>query len=90
MVIAEHAGAALAAGIDPTSREGQTILNRIITPDLPAEDRLVLADTIATFSDQRVERYWQLMGILNDRPPFPTQTPLYDWFIAALRTTQVG
>jgi DNA-binding transcriptional MerR regulator len=89
-LIAEHAGAAVAAGIAPASPEGQTILNRIVAPDLPAEDRLALADTIDTYSDQRVERYWQLMGILNDRPPFPAQTPLYDWLMTALRATEVS
>ncbi|WP_219413392.1 helix-turn-helix domain-containing protein [Pseudonocardia nigra] len=83
--VQEHAGAAVAAGIAPDSPEGQAVLARIVGDDLdgPARDRL--ADTIATFTDRRVERYYQLLGILNGWEPFPARVPAFEWFIEALR-----
>jgi hypothetical protein len=32
-----------------------------------------------------VERYWELAGILNGRPPFTRTVPAFQWVIAALR-----
>ena len=83
--VAEHAGAALAAGIDPASAEGQRVLARIVGQDLDRAARTELADTIATFSDRRVERYWQLLGVLNGWQPVPSTVPAFEWFAAALR-----
>jgi hypothetical protein len=40
---------------------------------------------LETFTDARVERYWQLLGILNGQPPFPPAVPAFEWLIAALR-----
>ncbi len=37
------------------------------------------------FSDQRVERYWQLIGIINGWPVQPSRAPAYEWFMRALR-----
>jgi hypothetical protein len=37
------------------------------------------------FTDARVERYWQLLGIVSGRPPFPPAFPAFDRLIAALR-----
>jgi hypothetical protein len=31
------------------------------------------------------ERYWQLVGVINGRPPFPPRVPAFEWLIAALR-----
>lgn len=38
-----------------------------------------------TFTDERVERYWQLIGILNGRPPFTPRVPAFRWLLSALR-----
>jgi DNA-binding transcriptional MerR regulator len=47
--------------------------------------RSELADRLATFTDARVERYWQLLGVLNGWPPFEPSVPAVEWWIAALR-----
>ncbi|MYV46742.1 MerR family DNA-binding transcriptional regulator [Streptomyces sp. SID2888] len=83
--VAEHAGRAVGEHIAPGSAAGTEILHRIVGPHLPAAERARLADRLATFTDRRVERYWQLLGVLNGRPPFPSQVPAFEWLIAALR-----
>jgi DNA-binding transcriptional MerR regulator len=83
--IVEHAGAAVAAGIAPGSPEGQAVLARIIGPDMDAGARDQLADTIDTFTDRRVSRYWDLLGILNGWGRAPSQIEPFEWFIDALR-----
>ncbi|WP_326825290.1 MerR family transcriptional regulator [Streptosporangium sp. NBC_01756] len=85
--VLEHAGGAVAAGIAPGSAEGGAVLGRIVDAATPADERVRLADQLETFTDRRVERYWQLMGIINGRPPFPSSAPAFEWFIAALRAT---
>lgn len=82
--IREHAQAALDTGVDPSSAQAREVLERIV-PGMPADERVVLRKQLETFNDVRVERYWELMGILNDRPPFPKVAAAMDWFIAALR-----
>jgi hypothetical protein len=32
-----------------------------------------------------VERYWQLLAIINNRPVPPSVVPAFEWLIAALR-----
>jgi DNA-binding transcriptional MerR regulator len=83
--IVEHAGAAVAAGIAPGSPEGQAVLARIIEPGMDAAARDQLADTIDTFTDRRVARYWDLLGILNGWGRAPSQIEPFEWFIEALR-----
>ena len=83
--VADNAGPAQAAGIDPASAEGQQVLTRIIGADLDRAARTELADTIDTFTDRRVERYWQLLGVLNGWQPVPSTVPAFEWFAAALR-----
>jgi DNA-binding transcriptional MerR regulator len=83
--IVEHAGAAVAAGTAPDSPEGQAVLARIIEPGMDAAARDQLADTIDTFTDRRVARYWDLLGILNGWGRAPSQIEPFEWFIDALR-----
>lgn len=75
--VAEH--------IDPASPEGKAVLDRVVPPDLPRAEREHLISHGETFTDERVERYWQLIGVLNGRPPFPPRVPSFRWLIAALR-----
>ncbi|MFF8384665.1 helix-turn-helix domain-containing protein [Streptomyces kanasensis] len=84
-LVAEHAGRAVREGIAPESAAGREVLHRIVDPALAPVDRARLADHLATFTDVRVERYWQLLGVLDDRPPFPPQAPAFTWLITALR-----
>lgn len=79
--VAEHAGAALAAGVDPGSAEAAPVVERIA----PGADRAALADQLERFTDARIDRYWALLGVINGWPAWPSPIPAFDWFIAALR-----
>jgi hypothetical protein len=81
----EHAGPALAQGIAPGSPEGQAVLDRVVGPDTPAARRARILRQLETFTDARVERYWQLLAIVNGQPPPPSVVPTFEWLIAALR-----
>jgi len=40
---------------------------------------------IETFTDRRVERYWELLAIMNGWPRRePQSTPAWEWLLAAL------
>ncbi|WP_079319262.1 MerR family transcriptional regulator [Microbispora sp. GKU 823] len=86
--VLDEAGRALDQGIAPESAEGERIVDRLVGPDVPAAERARLADMLERFTDRRVERYWQLLGVLNGTPPFPSGVPSYEWFIAALRAAR--
>ncbi|WBB67055.1 MerR family transcriptional regulator [Micromonospora sp. WMMD812] len=81
----DSAREALAAGVAPDSDEARAVLAGMVDPALSPEQRRKLADDMAAFTDHRVERYWQLIGVLNRRPPFPPAVPAVEWLIAALR-----
>jgi DNA-binding transcriptional MerR regulator len=83
--VQEHASTAVATGIDPAAPEAADILARIGVRDLDEGARRELADTIDTFTDRRVERYWTLLGTLNGWPAHPSSVPAFAWFAAALR-----
>ncbi len=83
--VVEHAGQAAAQGIAPGSPEGQAVLGRIVAPGTPAAQRARLLEQLETFTDARVERYWQLLAIINGQPVPPTVVPGFEWLIAALR-----
>jgi DNA-binding transcriptional MerR regulator len=51
------------------------------------ESRRRLLERMEIGNDARAERYWQLLATINSAPDQPpTLTPLFDWFITALRT----
>jgi hypothetical protein len=79
--VTEHAGRALSDGVDPASAQAGEILDQIT----PRQGRDRLAAQLETFTDERVERYWQLVGVLNGRPPLTPMVPVFRWLIAALR-----
>jgi hypothetical protein len=85
--VIEHAGQARAQGTAPGSPEGQAVLQRIVGPDVTAGRRAALLSQLETFTDARVERYWQLLAIINGQPTPPTVVPVFDWLIAALRSS---
>jgi DNA-binding transcriptional MerR regulator len=92
--VLEQAGGAALRGIAPTSPEGAAIAAELLGRFAAASERnndaayrAELADRLETFSDQRVERYWQLTGIINGWPAQPSMVPAYEWFIAALRAS---
>jgi hypothetical protein len=85
--IREHAQAALDAGVSPTSEVGQRVLDRI-APGATTQERRRIMRQLAAWSDVRVERYWQLMAVLAQRPAFPPMAAAIDWYVAALRARE--
>lgn len=83
--VLEHAGGALARGVAPESAEGRAALDRVVAADTPPEVRARILEQLETFADARVERYWQLLGVLNGWPPRPPAVPAFAWLIEALR-----
>ena len=83
--VMELAGNALSEGITPGSAEGKGVLDRIVGADTAPAQRASMLEQLEIFTDARVERYWQLIGIINGRPPFPSAVPAFEWVIAALR-----
>ena len=81
--IAEHATAAVEAGIDPASNKATAVLDRIVQGS-PAE-RAAVAEQLETFTDGRVDRYWQLVGVINGWPPFTSAFSSYEWVIEAIK-----
>ncbi|MQA04092.1 MAG: MerR family transcriptional regulator [Streptosporangiales bacterium] len=94
-LVAELANQALADGIDPASEQARPIVDELAAahartgddPSAPAF-RTELADQLATFTDRRVERYWELIGTINGwSSSIPSMIAPYEWFIAGLRAT---
>jgi DNA-binding transcriptional MerR regulator len=93
-VLVERAFAAIRTGVSPSSPEAVATVDDVTAlfaaavgrEDSPAY-RAELAQLMETFSDPRVERYWQLIGVINGWEPQASLIPAYEWFIAALRAT---
>ena len=83
--VLEHAGRALADGVDPVSPKARPVLDQIIPASTSRAEREQILGVLETFTDERIERYWELAGILNDRPPFTRTIPAFQWVMAALR-----
>jgi len=84
--VVEQAGAAQAAGVEPGTQAAEEVVARLVPADLDRPGRVALADRLATFTDRRVERYWQLLGVLNGWPQRPPSVPAFEWLIAAVRS----
>ena len=72
---------------EATRRAGQAVVERAGAAgraDDPAY-RAELVWYLETFTDERVERYWELIGVINGWPRRPSLTPMYRWFTEALR-----
>jgi DNA-binding transcriptional MerR regulator len=89
---------AVAEGVDPESRAAAALLADIVPafdpppsagrapgdgtdPDLRAR----LAERLEVRTDERAERYSQLVEIINGSPRTPPTTPAIRWLVAALR-----
>lgn len=84
-LMAELCSGAVKDGVAPDSPQGQELLGRLVDPATSRAERVRLADQIDLFTDARVERYWELVGVLNNRPPFPKLVPAFEWMSKALR-----
>jgi DNA-binding transcriptional MerR regulator len=93
-VVLPEAGAALDAGLDPAAPEGAAVAARIAVAVAAAEGasdspafRARLAGRLEIVADPRVERYWQLVAVIEGTPGPGASVPRLDWAIAALRDT---
>ncbi len=91
-LVADRAGAATAAGIDPGSPAAAPVVDELVTAFATghgrADDdafRVWLADMLDTFTDVRAERYWQLLAVINGWPQRPATVPAFEWLVRALR-----
>ena len=94
-ILAPRAAEAYTAGIAPDSAEGRARAAEIFeawSAELgqPADDehRAQFVETLSTMNDKRVNHFWELVGIVGDRPNPPVQGgPLYEsmqWLSEAL------
>lgn len=89
--VAERAGAAAAGGVDPHGAAATPVVEEIVAAfavlhgrdDDPAY-RTWLGELVATFTDARAERYWQLLAVINGWPPVPATVPAWEWLQSAL------
>ena len=86
---------AMAAGEAPESETGRRIvlemqasLAQILGREHDAGFDEWLARLNDTFSDDRAERYWNLLGTINSWPAYPSPKPARDWLMAATRNCQ--
>jgi DNA-binding transcriptional MerR regulator len=89
--VVDRAGTAVSQGVVTDSPAALAIVNEVVPlfaaaaskEDSP-EYRRELARQLAQLSDRRVERYWQLIGLVNGWPVQPSLMRPYEWFMAAL------
>ena len=79
--VLEHVAPALAAGVAPESAEGGRVLDRVVAPWHRGPE---LSGWLEVVADARVERYWELLALLNGHRPTPAAVPGFRWLIAAL------
>ncbi|MFF1924698.1 MerR family transcriptional regulator [Streptomyces sp. NPDC058221] len=96
-VIRDHAGPALAAGIDPASPQAASVVAAVTAdcarlfraPDDGELRRLLLARA-DTANEPRRERYLQLLAVINGWPAPTPLAPALDWFGRAVRALARG
>lgn len=84
-LIRKHAGPAVEKGIAAGSEAGRAILDRIVPSDLGASESRALLEWLGLVAQPRVERYWELVSLINNRSPEPRSVPAFAWLAAALR-----
>ena len=95
-ILAPRAQEAYSAGIAAHSPEGRALATEMFEAwaaklDRPANDkyRALVVESLEVMNDRRVNRFWELVGIVSDRPQLAADTaPLYEsmqWLCEALR-----
>ncbi|MET7425612.1 MerR family transcriptional regulator [Dactylosporangium sp. NPDC005555] len=80
--IAEH----MDAGVAPGSPAAVPVVAAVLTRwGVADEDRDQLIDQLTLAVDERAERYWRLMAVINGWPPIPATMHRWEWFLNALR-----
>jgi hypothetical protein len=92
-LLRERVAAATAAGITPDSPQARPVTDELVTAYArhagradTAEFRAWLLEVLESSGDQRYERYWQLLAIINGWPGQPSVMPAAEWLITALRS----
>ncbi|MFE3522071.1 MerR family transcriptional regulator [Streptomyces sp. NPDC059161] len=80
--VALLAGGAQERGIAPESPEAGALLSELLGE---GADRAALLDRLGVSPDLRVERYFQLLAIVNGYEPSPSAAAAFQWLAAALR-----
>lgn len=93
-LLRDRVATATAAGIEPDSADAGPVTDGLLVaayashcgqPEGPAF-RSWLLELLEAGTDQRYERYWQLLATINGWPAQPDITPAAEWLIAALRS----
>lgn len=91
--VRDHVGHALATGIAPDSPEATPVIDGLTARYAQvfgrADDtglRRWLLTRLEVANDPRAERYVHLLSVINGWPVPPSLTPVFAWFIEALRT----
>jgi DNA-binding transcriptional MerR regulator len=89
----ERVAAATAAGTSPDSAAARPVADELVAVyarragrDNGPEFRSWLLELLESSGDPRHERYWQLLAIINGRPPASSVMPAAEWLITALRS----
>jgi DNA-binding transcriptional MerR regulator len=90
-LVAERAGEAMGAGIDPAAPEADATHDALVAAladsvgrEADEPYRRELLETMRIGYEPRAERYWQLLAIINGWPPIATVTPAWKWFADAV------
>jgi DNA-binding transcriptional MerR regulator len=96
-LVAEKAGAALTADLDPAAAEADAIHDELVAALAASVERepdeayrRELLETMRIGHEPRAERYWQLLAVINGWPPIPTTTPAWGWFSDAVAARLPG
>jgi hypothetical protein len=94
-ILVPRAEAASAAGVDPASAEGGTSVSGILADwsaklgrTADEEQRTLMIEALEVMNDKRVNRFWELVGLVGDRPQPAATGNLYEsmqWLLEALR-----
>lgn len=92
VTVIERVQAALATGVDPASPDGGAIIEALVRLYCEVFDetdtteyRARLLTRVEIGGDPLVERYWQLLAVINGWEAQPSLTPIFAWFTQALR-----
>jgi DNA-binding transcriptional MerR regulator len=88
-LVLAHAGSAVERGVAPHAVEGRETLDRIVPTDLPVEEAAALVAWLEMVADPRIERYWQLLSIINGTEAGPPTVPAFAWLLAAMRAHRI-